>query len=94
MILEDGSVITPIHFLIRGTKGVMLQVGRGLAVGVPEWKVACMQDATALHSIPTRDFPYQRSEDPRAVTCPLCKLNDQFEKRLHEELTNAFKVKR
>ena len=61
MLLEDGTKVVPVHFVYRP----MLESGRK---GV--WKMACSPEMYVMKKGP--DEPYIRSEDVRAVTCPMC----------------------
>jgi hypothetical protein len=64
MILEDGTEITPIHFL------VIVPHGRS--------RMACMPGLTDFASAKYRAMPWMRSEEPRSVSCPLCQLTAEF----------------
>lgn len=72
MILEDGSEINLVHFQYRvdGVNGNMRTDS--------DWRIACTPSLTILHSHPRRGYPIARSEDPRAVNCPICQKTELF----------------
>lgn len=62
MLLEDGSQVTPVHFTFQD--------------GAGEWWLACVPTVD-LRTV-FRPVPWQRTDEPRAVTCPLCKRTSVF----------------
>jgi hypothetical protein len=62
MLLEDGTKVVPVHFLYRP------RLATGRKGG---WKMACSPEMYAM--MKKEGEPYIRSEDVRAVTCPMCK---------------------
>lgn len=64
MILEDGSEITAIHLLVIPTYG--------------KHRMACMPGLFDFASGKYRAAPWMRTEEPRSVTCPLCKMTVEF----------------
>lgn len=63
MLLEDGSKVTPVHFTF--------------ADGAGKWWLACVPTLD-LEADNKRPAPWQRTNEPRAVTCPLCKRTDTY----------------
>lgn len=70
MILEDGSEINLVHFQYFVPTGLLDTPG--------EWRIACTPALNKLQAHPGRGYSMTRSEDPRAVNCPLCKKAEQF----------------
>jgi hypothetical protein len=79
MLKEDGTEMVLIHFVYRSPAGLAYSSG---AVLNPQadwtWKLACSPNLTEMHAQASRPFPYHRSDDPRAVTCPACKDTEAF----------------
>ena len=67
-ILPTGRNITLIHFVFPVSDQ-----------SPTEWRIACMPKMTEFHLTPFHPN-YQRTDDPRAVTCPACKKTDMYEK--------------
>ena len=63
MILADGSEIIPVHFVYKDDEDGGLQ------------KVACIP---GFEFQPGQAFPWHRSDDPRSVSCPLCKATQVY----------------
>lgn len=63
MLLEDGSLVHLVHFTYQDG-------------GV--WKVACAPNLPCLSSVRGRAMPWRRSDDPRAVNCPLCQATGPY----------------
>jgi hypothetical protein len=57
IVSEEGGETVLVHFARR----------RG-----DSWTVACTPNLAELHAANGRLTPWHRSDDPRAVTCPLC----------------------
>ena len=51
---------------------------------LPGGALACLPGMKGLEATPTRTWPYQRSDDPRAVSCRLCRETDAYKERLTE----------
>ena len=79
MIDENGDEFTAIH----------LSIGSFAAyTGSPVEKIACMPEANELHAVSGRGFPYLRTGEAKAVTCPLCKGTAAFRAAtLHQKLS-------
>jgi hypothetical protein len=60
MVLADGTEIHPIHFAFRHPDD-------------GTWRLACTPGLKELYAHGSREHPYQRSDDSRAVNCPMCK---------------------
>jgi hypothetical protein len=65
MIREDGTSFLPVHFVFQ-------------KVWPRDWILACNEQMVQLHALPERPLVMQRSDDPRAVTCPLCQETEAF----------------
>lgn len=63
MILADGTAVVLIHL-------VTLEGGREV--------MACAPRLRELHTANYRTQPWQRTGEPGAVTCPLCKVSDAY----------------
>lgn len=57
MFNPDGTKFAPVHWLVR-IKG--------------EWRIACNPNCADLATKPDRQRPWLRTDERRAVTCPLC----------------------
>lgn len=64
MVLADGSEIVLVHWVMREN-------------GVP--RIACVPNLREMHAH-ARPYPWMRTEDTQAVTCPNCKHTPEFEK--------------
>lgn len=94
MILPDGSGLLLVHFIYQSPEGLLRHAGIPLGPASGDtWKIACAPGTTMLNATENRPFPYQRSDDVRAVTCPLCKDTDEF-KRAKNELQSALRAGR
>jgi hypothetical protein len=85
MVLEDGSALLLIHFVYQAPPGVMRQQGVRLGPPAPDqWRVACTPrlPEADMSTGPKRQEVWHRSDDPRAVTCPLCKETEEFKRRM------------
>jgi hypothetical protein len=49
-----------------------------------EGQVVCVPNLQTPHSLPTRAEVWQRSDDPRAVTCSFCKATVAYQQALAE----------
>jgi hypothetical protein len=78
MIREDGSVIYLVHFVFKSPKGIVRQQGKELNAVDPTWKIACAPGLVEMEAQATRAFPWMRSDDPRAVSCPLCQRTAEY----------------
>ena len=65
MLLPDGRQVTVTHLLVRAADG-------------KEGHLACAPNADAAHTDPYQNEVKMRSDDVRAVNCPLCKGSDDF----------------
>ncbi len=73
-LLEDGvTEVTTIHFVYLSPAGTTAIQGQPLVAGKPTWKIACVPNLIQMAADRSRAFPWHRSDDSRAVTCPLCK---------------------
>ncbi len=90
MILEDGSTLILVHFVYQSPRGTTQSEGEPLT---PEktWKVACAPNMVEIAAQTTRSFPYQRTDDARAVSCPACQKTKEF--RQAADALNAIGVK-
>jgi hypothetical protein len=81
MILQDGGAIVPIHFTYLAPKGVAQAEGQPLP-GVVEqtWKIACCPNLVEFSARFSKPFPYHRTNDPRATTCPNCKATEAYKR--------------
>ena len=70
IVLESGEQVAVVHLVhqIRTER----QMPDGLMVPVVDWRIACTPGLQDLHGTMQRLEPWQRSEDVRAVTCPMC----------------------
>ncbi len=79
MLLEDATALVLIHFAYLTPPGTVRAQGLRLGPPLPDaWRIACAPHLTEFSSAPTRPFVWHRSDDSRAVTCPLCKATDVF----------------
>lgn len=83
MLLEDGTPLVLIHFVYRSPPGVIRAEGAPIntnVISVAEhtWKLACAPGMIELPAQMSRAWPYSRSDDPRAVTCPTCIQSQEF----------------
>jgi len=72
-ILPSGEFVTLIHL----TYSVAKQDFSENVVEETPWRIACMPNMREFHTTPYHPA-YQRTDDPRAVTCPACKETDVF----------------
>ena len=81
MILEDGiTTIVLVHYVYRSAAGTTIFAGNNILPDVEgTWKVACAPNLMELSAHFGQEFPWQRSDDPRAVNCPLCKRTNQYQ---------------
>src|SRR5215831_19802640 len=65
MILEDGTTVILIHLVHKTPSG---------------WSIACVPNLEEKNFSATdrRDHPWRRSDDPRAITCMLCKATKAY----------------
>jgi hypothetical protein len=84
MVLEDGRKIFLVHYIFLAPKGTTSVAGQPATASKDTWKVACSPSVEELSSAGNRGVPYQRSEDPRAVNCPLCMKTELFKRHLAE----------
>lgn len=64
----SGHYVTLIHFVYPTSDA-----------SPPDWRIACMPNMVEFHSTPYHPN-YQRSDDPRAVSCPACKRTEVYKK--------------
>ncbi len=84
MIREDGKALHLVHFVYRTPRGVIRQQGLPLAFAEDSWKIACAPLLVEMAASANRPCPWQRTDDPRAVSCPLCQETEQYRSRLAE----------
>ena len=77
-LLPDGSRVTLIHFVYRLPRGPFGGTAVADAAGGQRWSVACVPNLLELHAANMRPTPWQRTDDPRAVTCPECKKSEAY----------------
>jgi hypothetical protein len=73
MVLEDGSRITAVHLSIM----VPVEEADAIIAGAVVERIACaprMPDLSAAGKM----APVVRTDDPRIVSCPLCKMSKQY----------------
>lgn len=90
-LLPDGSGRVCLHWIYEDKDGpietvdsvVQTSAGPKL-LGARRWRMACCPQLTNID--PKREgvriIPWQRSDDPRAVTCPRCMATDEFKARM------------
>jgi len=64
MILADGSEVTVIHFLFHPEFG--------------QSRIACMPNLRVFSASKFRQLPHIRTDDVRAVNCPLCEKTADY----------------
>lgn len=81
MILDDGSGLYLVHFVYPSAAGLVKSKGMPLGPARQEtYKVACVPDMLEMAANASRGSPWQRTDDVRAVTCPLCIRTEEFQK--------------
>ncbi len=93
MLLEDGRTILLVHFVYRSPRGTLAHEGTPLANTEETYKIACAPRLVEMSAFGSRAFPWQRTDDVRAVSCPLCRETVEFQKAQHE-LATIGQVKR
>lgn len=93
MLLEDGTQLLLIHFLYRSPQGLTKAAGRALVTPIETWKIACVPDLMEMSTTATRQCPWQRTDEVRAVTCPLCKDTEVY-KEAYDQLNAALNALR
>ena len=78
-ILADGSVITLVHFVSMATVPPRDDEPEGPPV--QRWQIACMPNMVEFHQTPYHPN-YQRTNDPRAVSCSACKASSVFKRMM------------
>ena len=80
MISADGSEMVLCHFLCGPFPGAK--------------SIVCMPglNEKEMCSVHGREVPLQRTEDPRAVNCPMCKKTLEFKQSLQLQ-TNVLKLR-
>lgn len=79
----DGSQATTIHFVYQDVVGLAdAKVSSLGGSRQQEWRVACAQNAIVDQPRQPNEAPWLRSDDARAVTCPLCRDSKAFQKAL------------
>lgn len=80
MILPDGTSLVLIHYLYLAPAGLLQPPAGDPLPGVPPaastYKLACEPRMAefSMSAGPTgRAYPWRRTDEPRAVTCPNCK---------------------
>jgi hypothetical protein len=86
-MLEDGTVIVLIHFIFKSPRGIIRAQGlpvKQIAQRQDSWKIACVPNMQTedMSQRFMQQFPWIRSEDPRAVTCPQCMQSPEFKAAL------------
>jgi hypothetical protein len=69
MILANGDLLTLVHLVYRSGKG---------------WRIACVPNLIEPNARPERQQVWQRTDDYRSVTCPVCKETRAFAMVLRE----------
>jgi hypothetical protein len=77
LIHESGKSTLLIHFEHCCPDELSAQIPRLRGAARP-YRIACVPNMPFAHALPTRSWSYQRTNDPRAVTCPVCKLDAEF----------------
>ena len=70
MIDESGDEYVAIHLSVMAFAPF---TGEGIET------IACMPATKELYSVPARGFPYARTGESTAVTCPLCKQTVEYQ---------------
>jgi hypothetical protein len=85
MLLEDGSWVLLVHFIYQAPEGLFVGLGLPLTDSKEKrWRIACAPEMLE-QNFPTqtgRNFPVQRTNDPRAVSCPNCKQTQMYQDEL------------
>lgn len=76
MIDESGNEFIAVHLSTEGFRPW---------TGEKYEKIACMPDAVDLHSVPSRGYPYLRTNWPADVTCPICKRTNEFSEAARQQ---------
>ncbi len=82
MVLPDGTLILLIHYLFRTPAGTTSLEGEPLVQGPETCKIACSPNLLEMCADANRPWPWRRTDDPRAATCPLCKETPQYKKAM------------
>jgi len=83
MVMPNGDSLLLIHFIYRAPGGSVDENGE--SSGGDVWRVACapgMEDFAA-HAV-GQPFPWQRTEEPLGVTCPLCKETEKYRRAVED----------
>lgn len=76
-LTPTGQFINIIHFMTMVSVPPLNEDGPP----VPQWRIACMPNMVEFHQ--TMYHPnYQRTDEPRAATCPACKKTPVFLKAM------------
>ncbi len=79
MLREDGSKQLLVHFTFLSPAGTTKVEGMSLGgSGPPTHKIACVPNLVQLSSHMKRSMPWHRTDDPRAVTCPMCEGTQEY----------------
>ncbi len=79
-ILEDGTQVLLIHLVYRSPAGLTSSIGEPVAPDrPPTWKIACTPNLLEMAATQSRAHPWLRTDDPRAVSCPMCKKTPVFQ---------------
>ena len=73
MILADGTEITIVHFVVTQSKGYRTRPF-----------IACVPGLENFASNSQRENPWMRTDEPRSVTCPLCKGSKEHAEALEK----------
>lgn len=77
----DGAEVVLIHFLYSSPVGMIEGAGLPLAQRGNSWKIACMPNLFEFSTQSShRPIPHMRSDDPRAVTCSVCKETEHYKR--------------
>ena len=83
MVAVDGTESVQVHFAYLSPVGTTRADGKPLRSSVANsYKIACAPNMVQLTADQCRPFPWQRTDDPRAVNCPLCQETDVFKAAL------------
>jgi len=69
MLLEDGTLVTPIHFLYQDEAAKRIGI---------EWRMACQPHLTNFSASEGKAVPFMRTAEANAVTCPICKMTPMW----------------
>ena len=76
-ILATGEMVTLIHFISE----VVPEENKQTFMRNLQWRIACMPNMAELYATPHHPSP-RRTDDVRAVNCPMCKETAAYKKSL------------